>query len=88
MRKSEDEQSVQSSAFSITIIDKGRLLEDSMRGRQMNKMQIQEWVREQGYKCVEGIAYAEYKEDGSLYIIPKNGKSIDSGQLMSTVFFD
>ncbi|WP_245237882.1 hypothetical protein [Paenibacillus etheri] len=38
----------------------------------MNKIQIQEWVRAQGYKCVEDIAYAEYKEDGSLYIIPKN----------------
>jgi uncharacterized membrane protein YcaP (DUF421 family) len=72
MRKSEDEQSEQSSSFSITIIDKGRLLEDSMRGRPMNKIQIQEWVRAQGYKCVEDIVYAEYKEDGSLYIIPKN----------------
>lgn len=30
------------------------------------------WIREQGYKCIEDIAYAEYKEDGSLYIIPKN----------------
>ncbi|WP_340003989.1 YetF domain-containing protein [Paenibacillus sp. FSL K6-0276] len=88
MRKSEDEQSEQSSAFSITIIDKGRLLEDSMRGRPMNKMQIQKWVREQGYKSVEDITYAEYKVDGSLYIITKNRKNIDSGQLMSTVFFD
>lgn len=69
MRNSEEEQS---SAFSITIIDKGRLLEDSMRGRPMNKIQIQEWIEEQGYKRVEDIAYAEYKEDGSLYIIPKN----------------
>jgi len=54
----------------------------------MNKMQIQKWVREQGYKRVEDITYAEYKEDVSLYIIPKNRKNIDSGQLMSTVFFD
>lgn len=71
MRKSEEEQSEQSSSFSITVIDKGRLLEDSMRGRPMNKIQIQEWIREHGYQCVEDIAYAEYKEDGSLYIIPK-----------------
>lgn len=72
MRKSEDGQPEQSSDFSITIIDKGRLLEDSMRGRPMNKMLIHEWIEEQGYKRIEDIAYAEYKEDGSLYIIPKN----------------
>lgn len=69
MRKSEAEQS---SAFSITVIDKGRVLEESMRGRSMNKEQIQERVREQGYNCIEDIAYAEYKEDGTLYILPKN----------------
>lgn len=69
MRKSEDEQS---SAFSVTVIDKGRVLEESMRGRAMNKEQIKERVREQGYNCIEDIAYAEYKEDGTLYILPKN----------------
>ncbi|WP_339809806.1 DUF421 domain-containing protein [Paenibacillus sp. FSL R7-0189] len=69
MRKSEDEQS---SAFSVTVIDKGRVLEESMRGRSMNKEQIKERVREQGYNCIEDIAYAEYKEDGTLYILPKN----------------
>lgn len=74
MRKSEDEQQENHSDFSITVIDKGRLLEESMRGRPMKKEQIQEWVRGQGYKRIEDIAYAEYKEDGSLYIIPKNNK--------------
>lgn len=74
MRKSEHEQTEHLSAFSITVIEKGRLLEESMRGRPMRKVQIQEWVREQGYKRIEDIAYAEYKEDGTLYIIPKDTK--------------
>lgn len=68
MRKSEDEQN---SDFSITIIDKGELLEESMRGRPMSKEQIRAWVKEQGYNRIEDIAYAEIKEDGTLFIIPK-----------------
>lgn len=68
MRKSEGEQN---SDFSITIIDKGELLEESMRGRPMSKEQIRAWVKEQGYNRIEDIAYAEIKEDGTLFIIPK-----------------
>ncbi|CAH1056753.1 YetF domain-containing protein [Paenibacillus pseudetheri] len=69
MRKSVEEQS---SAFSVTVIDKGRVLEESMRGRPMNKEQIQKRVKEQGLKSIEDVAYAEFKEDGTLYILPKN----------------
>lgn len=69
MRKSEDEQN---SDFSITIIDKGELLEESMRGRPMSKEQIRAWVKEQGYNRIEDIAYAEIKEDGTLFIIPNS----------------
>lgn len=68
MRKSEDEQNYD---FSITIIDKGELLEESMRGRPMSKEEIRAWIKEQGYNRIEDIAYAEIKEDGTLFIIPK-----------------
>ncbi|WP_226000082.1 DUF421 domain-containing protein [Paenibacillus sp. BJ-4] len=60
----------QSDLFSVTVIDKGRLLNESMRGKQIDKEQTMKKVREQGYDSIDEIAYAEYGEDGTLHIVP------------------
>lgn len=56
--------------FSVTVIDKGRLLNESMRGKTIDIGEIKAKVREQGYDSIDEIAYAELSEDGTLHIVP------------------
>lgn len=55
-------------AFTVTVIDKGRLLKESMLGKQINLEEIRAKAREQGYDSLDDIAYAEYADDGKLHI--------------------
>ncbi|WP_426250259.1 DUF421 domain-containing protein [Paenibacillus pabuli] len=61
----------QSDNFAITVIDKGELLKMSMRGSHIDLDQVRLEMQKQGYDNMKDIAYAEYGEDGSLYIIPR-----------------
>ncbi|WP_237175059.1 DUF421 domain-containing protein [Paenibacillus xylanexedens] len=61
----------QSDRFAITVIDKGELLKMSMRGKQIDPDKVRMEMQKQGYNDIKDIAYAEYSEDGMLYIIPK-----------------
>lgn len=61
----------QSDRFAITVIDKGELLKMSMRGKQIDPDKVRMEMQKQGYNDIKDIAYAEYSEDGLLYIIPK-----------------
>lgn len=55
-------------AFTVTVIDKGQLLKESMLGKQINLEEIKAKAREQGYESLDEIAYAEYTDDGELNI--------------------
>ncbi|WP_025682109.1 YetF domain-containing protein [Paenibacillus maysiensis] len=66
---------VQPDFFSVTVIDKGKLLNESMRGKKIDMEQIKAKIREQGYDDIDEIAYAEYSEDGTLYIVPMGEKT-------------
>ncbi|MBE0344124.1 DUF421 domain-containing protein, partial [Paenibacillus sp. 28ISP30-2] len=48
---------------------------ESMRGKKIDMEQIKAKVREQGYGDIDEIAYAEYSEDGTLYIVPMGEKT-------------
>ncbi|MFC9708807.1 YetF domain-containing protein [Paenibacillus sp. NPDC056933] len=61
----------QSDNFAITVIDKGELLKKSMRGSRIDMDKVRKEMQKQGYDNIKDIAYAEYCEDGSLYIIPR-----------------
>lgn len=65
------ESEPQSDLLTVTVIDNGELLENSMQGKQIDIEQVEKQIREQGYSRIEEIDYAEYGEDGALYIIPK-----------------
>ncbi|MGG4217940.1 DUF421 domain-containing protein [Paenibacillus jamilae] len=60
--------------FSVTVIDKGRLLDESMRGKTIDVEGIKVKAREQGYESIDEIAYAELSEDGTLHVVPTNEK--------------
>ncbi|MBT2770873.1 DUF421 domain-containing protein [Halomonas sp. ISL-60] len=60
-----------SESFAITVIDKGELLKMSMRGKQIDMDKVKMEIQKQGYDHIKDIAYAEYSEDGTLYIIPR-----------------
>lgn len=63
--------------FAVTVIDKGELLKKSMKGKNIDMEMVKVEIQKQGYDNIKDIAYAEYGDDGELYIIPKskNGKS-------------
>lgn len=63
-----------SNSLAITVIDKGELLTMSMRGKKMDPEKVKLDMQRQGYDNIKDIAYAEYGEDGTLYIIPRNKK--------------
>ncbi|HFL3236882.1 TPA: DUF421 domain-containing protein, partial [Clostridioides difficile] len=63
-----------SNSLAITVIDKGELLTMSMRGKKMDPEKVKFDMQRQGYDNIKDIAYAEYDEDGTLYIIPRNKK--------------
>ncbi|NUU79369.1 DUF421 domain-containing protein [Paenibacillus xylanilyticus] len=65
----------QSDSFSITVIDKGELLKMSMRGKEIDTEKVMMEMQKQGYHNIKDIAYAEYREDGTLYIIPRKKKN-------------
>ncbi|MDP1512718.1 DUF421 domain-containing protein [Paenibacillus sp. CMAA1739] len=56
--------------FSVTVIDKGKLLDESMRGKTIDVELIKAKAREQGYDSIDEIAYAELSEDGTLHVVP------------------
>ncbi|MFK0521776.1 DUF421 domain-containing protein [Paenibacillus illinoisensis] len=62
--------------FAVTVIDKGELLKKSMKGKSIDMEMVRVEIQKQGYDNIKDIAYAEYGDDGELYIIPKskNGK--------------
>ncbi|MNP41053.1 hypothetical protein D3C76_1347340 [compost metagenome] len=62
--------------FAVTVIDKGELLKKSMKGKNIDMEMVKVEIQKQGYDNIKDIAYAEYGDDGELYIIPKskNGK--------------
>lgn len=62
--------------FAVTVIDKGELLKKSMKGKNIDMEMVRVEIKKQGYDNIKDIAYAEYDDDGELYIIPKsrNGK--------------
>lgn len=62
--------------FAVTVIDKGELLKKSMKGKDIDMEMVRVKIQKQGYDNIKDIAYAEYGDDGELYIIPKskNGK--------------
>ncbi|MET3942173.1 uncharacterized membrane protein YcaP (DUF421 family) [Paenibacillus sp. PvP094] len=62
--------------FAVTVIDKGELLKKSMKGKNIDMEMVRVEIQKQGYDNIKDIAYAEYGDDGELYIIPKskNGK--------------
>ncbi|PIH58778.1 DUF421 domain-containing protein [Paenibacillus sp. LK1] len=60
--------------FAITVIDKGELLKMSMKGKEMDTDKVRIEMQKQGYDNIKDIAYAEYGEDGTLYIIPRKRK--------------
>ncbi|MBT2762086.1 DUF421 domain-containing protein [Paenibacillus sp. ISL-20] len=57
--------------LTVTVIDKGKLLEQSMLGKPIDHNEIKQKAREQGFDSLEDIAYAEYGDNGELYIFPK-----------------
>ncbi|MEK4435893.1 DUF421 domain-containing protein [Paenibacillus sp. FSL K6-2862] len=63
--------------FAVTVIDKGELLKKSMKGKNIDMEMVKVEIQKQGYDNIKDIAYAEYGDDGELYIIPKskNGKA-------------
>lgn len=63
-----------SDSFAITVIDKGELLKMSMRGKEIDTDKVRIEMQNQGYDNIKDIAYAEYSEDGTLYIIPRKRK--------------
>ncbi|WP_339272775.1 DUF421 domain-containing protein [Paenibacillus sp. FSL W8-0426] len=63
-----------SNSLAITVIDKGELLTMSMRGKKMDPEKVKLDMQRQGYDNIKDIAYAEYGEDGTLYIIPRETK--------------
>lgn len=63
-----------SNSLAITVIDKGELLTMSMRGKKMDPEKVKSDMQRQGYDNIKDIAYAEYGEDGTLYIIPRETK--------------
>jgi len=63
-----------SDSFAITVIDKGELLKMSMKGKEIDTNRIRVEMQKQGYDNIKDIAYAEYGEDGTLYIIPRTRK--------------
>ncbi|WDM24188.1 YetF domain-containing protein [Paenibacillus polymyxa] len=66
--------------FSVTVIDKGRLLDESMRGKTIDVELIKVMAGEQGYDSIDEIAYAELSEDGKLHVVPmKENKNQKSG---------
>ncbi|MGG4128559.1 DUF421 domain-containing protein [Paenibacillus illinoisensis] len=62
--------------FAVTVIDKGELLKKSMKGKNIDMEMVRVEIQKQGYDNIKDIAYAEYGDNGELYIIPKskNGK--------------
>jgi uncharacterized membrane protein YcaP (DUF421 family) len=62
--------------FAVTVIDKGELLKKSMKGKNIDMEMVKVEIQKQGYDNIKDIAYAEYGDNGELYIIPKskNGK--------------
>lgn len=56
--------------FLLLSLIKGRLLNESMRGKTIDIEEIKAKVREQGYNSIDEIAYAELSEDGTLHIVP------------------
>lgn len=63
-----------SNSLAITVIDKGELLTMSMRGKKVDPEKVKSDMQRQGYDNIKDIAYAEYGEDGTLYIIPRETK--------------
>ncbi|CAH1191050.1 DUF421 domain-containing protein [Paenibacillus sp. JJ-223] len=63
-----------SNSLAITVIDKGELLTMSLRGKKMDPEKVKLDMQRQGYDNIKDIAYAEYGEDGTLYIIPRETK--------------
>ncbi|MEN1986094.1 DUF421 domain-containing protein [Paenibacillus hubeiensis] len=63
-----------SNSLAITVIDKGELLTMSLRGKKMDPEKVKSDMQRQGYDNIKDIAYAEYGEDGTLYIIPRETK--------------
>ncbi|MGO4790490.1 YetF domain-containing protein [Paenibacillus sp. 2KB_20] len=57
--------------FTVTVIDKGKLLEESMLDKPIDHSEIKSKAREQGFDSLEEIAYAEYGDDGKLYVYSK-----------------
>ncbi|GAB1154882.1 DUF421 domain-containing protein [Paenibacillus illinoisensis] len=60
--------------FAVTVIDKGELLKKSMKGKNIDMEMVKVEIQKQGYDDIKDIAYAEYGDDGELYIIPKSKK--------------
>ncbi|MEO2203411.1 DUF421 domain-containing protein [Paenibacillus pabuli] len=58
--------------FAVTVIDKGELLKKSMKGKHIDMDMVLIEIQKQGYDNIKDIAYAEYGDDGTLYIIPLN----------------
>ncbi|WP_246058049.1 DUF421 domain-containing protein [Paenibacillus illinoisensis] len=58
--------------FAVTVIDKGELLKKSMKGKNIDMEMVRVEIQKQGYDNIKDIAYAEYGDDGELYIIPKS----------------
>lgn len=45
-----------------------------MRGKEINQDKVRIEMQKQGYDHIKHIAYPEYGEDGTLYIIPRKRK--------------
>lgn len=58
--------------FTVTVIDKGTILEESMLGRRIDPELVKKKAREQGFERMDDIAYAEYGDDGELRIYSKH----------------
>ncbi|WP_040979714.1 YetF domain-containing protein [Oceanobacillus jeddahense] len=62
--------SPQDVALPITLINDGEIIKDNMEEKNLPVSWLEESIREQGYKDISEIFYAEYTKDNPLYIVP------------------
>ncbi|WP_077600947.1 YetF domain-containing protein [Oceanobacillus sojae] len=62
--------SPQDVALPITLINDGEIIKDNLEEKNLPVSWLEESIREQGYKDISEIFYAEYTKGNPLYIVP------------------
>ncbi|MFD1415335.1 YetF domain-containing protein [Oceanobacillus jeddahense] len=57
-------------ALPITLINDGEIIKDNMEEKNLPVSWLEESIREQGYKDISEIFYAEYTKGNPIYIVP------------------